>query len=386
MLSIKGHRAIPRLLLLKTLRRRIADAVGAQSFVHIPASLVLMAVITAGVQLARWMAITITPRLRRENIAVSVTTANHITRCRTNPREVEVVQWDGVNVGQLEAWGCVIARKPESDGSLWIGELGDEEVVLPGWWIVKDPDAVEFWIEIPEKFAAWFVPITQESNADTSLTLAEIREPKRRQLVHTARQMFETRWAKYNDPHNEEWDFDDVTDKWERHAWSAYLDLVAVEKERDTLLSIIDSLQLSGAALVQEEFCYAEGDEGSKYCGGPKGMHCAVLGDAVTTDHLVECMRSYHFIHHPFIPAPPSLPKSESSESTDASKEYVRGLEELKLHCEQRRKEFLKRERKTLPSEHATYWDGKETATAEIIEHIRALISQRTQDQKSDQS
>lgn len=86
---------------------------------------------------------------------------------------------------------------------------------------------------------------------DMQLTLAEIREPKRRQLVHTARQMFETRWAKYNDPHNEDWDFDEVIDKWERHAWSAFLDLVAVEKERDALLSTIDTLQQQDA-LVDE--------------------------------------------------------------------------------------------------------------------------------------
>lgn len=62
--------------------------------------------------------------------------------------------------------------------------------------------------------------------------------------------------------------------------------------------------QESGSSLVtttQEEFCYAEGDEGSKYCGDPKRMHCDVLGSAVTTKHLVECMRSHHLIHHPFV-------------------------------------------------------------------------------------
>lgn len=53
-----------------------------------------------------------------------------------------------------------------------------------------------------------------------------------------------------------------------------------------------------------EEFCYAEGDEGSKYCGDPKRMHCAVLGDAVTTEHLVKCMRDDHFIHHSFLGKP----------------------------------------------------------------------------------
>lgn len=59
----------------------------------------------------------------------------------------------------------------------------------------------------------------------------------RPQLVYSARQMFETRLVKYNDPHNLEWDFDDITDKWERHAWSAFLDLQSTEAERDTLLN-----------------------------------------------------------------------------------------------------------------------------------------------------
>jgi hypothetical protein len=47
--------------------------------------------------------------------------------------------------------------------------------------------------------------------------------------------MFETRLAKYRDPHNEEWDFNDVTDKWERHAFSAFIDLQAAEKEIEIL-------------------------------------------------------------------------------------------------------------------------------------------------------
>ncbi len=61
------------------------------------------------------------------------------------------------------------------------------------------------------------------------------------QLVHTARQMFETRIAKYNDPHNLEWDWDDLAtvDKWQWHAFSAFMDLVAVEKERDALMEVV---------------------------------------------------------------------------------------------------------------------------------------------------
>ena len=66
----------------------------------------------------------------------------------------------------------------------------------------------------------------------------------RPQLVHTARQMFETRLAKYNDPHNLEWDFDDITDKWERHAFSAHGMLreeidEALQEVREVLLDLL---------------------------------------------------------------------------------------------------------------------------------------------------
>lgn len=103
---------------------------------------------------------------------------------------------------------------------------------------MKSEDSVEMKQTAPSHSS---VVIPQDIQA----VVAEIREPKRRQLVHTARQMFETRWAKYNDPHNLEWDFEEITDKWERHAWSAFLDLAAVEKERDTLLQIINSLTVT---------------------------------------------------------------------------------------------------------------------------------------------
>jgi hypothetical protein len=63
------------------------------------------------------------------------------------------------------------------------------------------------------------------------------------QLVHSARQMFETRLAKYNDPRNLEWDFDDITDKWERHAFSVFMDLQSTEAERDALLQERDRMR-----------------------------------------------------------------------------------------------------------------------------------------------
>lgn len=61
----------------------------------------------------------------------------------------------------------------------------------------------------------------------------------------------------------------------------------------------------------QGDFCYADGDEGSRYCGDPESSHCAVLGDAdfwksaEGQRHLVKCMRDDHLIHHPFIASRP---------------------------------------------------------------------------------
>ena len=62
---------------------------------------------------------------------------------------------------------------------------------------------------------------------------------------------------------------------------------------------------------MNEDFCYAEGDEGSEYCGSPKHMHCPVLGDesfwnsVAGHNHLVTCMRVDHFVHHRFVSVPP---------------------------------------------------------------------------------
>src|ERR1044072_3553745 len=64
-------------------------------------------------------------------------------------------------------------------------------------------------------------------------------------------------------------------------------------------------------AEAQDKFCYAEGDEGAKYCGDPKSQHCNVLGDSAFWNsaegqrHLVDCMRDKHLIRHRFVAAAP---------------------------------------------------------------------------------
>lgn len=75
-------------------------------------------------------------------------------------------------------------------------------------------------------------------------------EETKPQLVHSAHLMLAARAAKYNDPNNLEWEWDNVTDKWERHAFSAFMDLQATEsqltstaKERDSALVEVERLK-----------------------------------------------------------------------------------------------------------------------------------------------
>lgn len=77
-------------------------------------------------------------------------------------------------------------------------------------------------------------------------TETELKPPP--QLVHTTRQMFEARIERYDDPQNLDWDWSEVRDKWERHAFSAFMDLQSVEAEveklraeRDNLLKVLET-------------------------------------------------------------------------------------------------------------------------------------------------
>lgn len=81
----------------------------------------------------------------------------------------------------------------------------------------------------------------------------------RRQLNHSARVMFETRITKYDDPNNDEWDWDDMTDKWQRHAFSAYRDLVAVEKERDAMCAALKDMLNPPMILEGDNACDVAG-------------------------------------------------------------------------------------------------------------------------------
>lgn len=78
--------------------------------------------------------------------------------CRTSPRQVEAILWDGENIKPLEDWGCY-PTTPDDEGAIYIGALGDEDIVLKGWWVVKDPDDNLFWPESPGKFERWFTPL-----------------------------------------------------------------------------------------------------------------------------------------------------------------------------------------------------------------------------------
>jgi len=99
----------------------------------------------------------------------------------------------------------------------------------------------------PDDTPASSVPHDPKSSESSSIPLPA----ERPQLVHTARQMFETRLAKYNDPHNLEWDFDDVTDKWERRAFSAFMDLVATEARLAEAQQQLNQLQIVNKQLSE---------------------------------------------------------------------------------------------------------------------------------------
>lgn len=66
------------------------------------------------------------------------------------------------------------------------------------------------------------------------------KEKHRPQLVHEARQSLLARAAKYNDPTNLDWEWKDATNKFERHAINAVLDL---EEMRTALRKLIDELR-----------------------------------------------------------------------------------------------------------------------------------------------
>jgi len=75
----------------------------------------------------------------------------------------------------------------------------------------------------------------------------------RRQLLDNAKESMLARIAKYNDPNNDEYDWDDVRDKWERHALAAVQDLAAVEAERDTARTELEAAQVRVEELEKAE-------------------------------------------------------------------------------------------------------------------------------------
>lgn len=78
--------------------------------------------------------------------------------------------------------------------------------------------------------------------------------------------------------------------------------------------------------LPETDFCYAEGDEGARFCGDPKSRHCSVLGNAEFwgspngRQHLVKCMKDDHLIHHAFIETAPQEQQAVRLETTAAQR------------------------------------------------------------------
>lgn len=93
------------------------------------------------------------------------------------------------------------------------------------------------------------------------------RGGRRPQLNHSARKMIEARIAKYDDPHNEEWDLGDPhIHKWEHHAISIYRDLLAAEAEIERLSAHVKDLDHDVQAAVDEaNWQNRQGDEYGSY-------------------------------------------------------------------------------------------------------------------------
>jgi len=114
----------------------------------------------------------------------------------------------------------------------------DIEAVLPAtdadydWLHESDPLLAElkYIADSPLPEHGGFHPrvVAAAKGAVERLTRATDAGTEPRHLVHEARQMILKRWAKYSDPKNLEWNFDEV-DKWERHAINAVLDLEMAE-------------------------------------------------------------------------------------------------------------------------------------------------------------
>src|ERR1043165_6739244 len=76
---------------------------------------------------------------------------------------------------------------------------------------------------------------------------------RRPQAFHTASMMVETRRAKCNTRPNPGWEFDDITDKWERHAFSAFMDLQVAEAEVIRLRDAADAAEKLIVALYDKD-------------------------------------------------------------------------------------------------------------------------------------
>lgn len=78
-----------------------------------------------------------------------------------------------------------------------------------------------------------------------------MKEATKTNLNHQAKAAMLARWAKYNDPTNHEWEWKD-TQKYERHAINAVLDLVDAEERIAHLEAETAKQQLIPEALVDE--------------------------------------------------------------------------------------------------------------------------------------
>ena len=80
---------------------------------------------------------------------------------RKRPVVIEAIQWNGVELAKLHAWGCPATPLPASDNALIIGTLEDGpnceavHVAMVGDWIIKGVKG-EYYPCKPDIFSATY--------------------------------------------------------------------------------------------------------------------------------------------------------------------------------------------------------------------------------------
>lgn len=157
------------------------------------------------------------------------------------------------------------------------------------------------------------------------------------------------------------------------------------------IVPIVDSIIERLPPTQPLDFCYAEGDEGSQFCGSPKVKHCHVVGTTAYWEsfagqqHLVECSREDYLTHHQFVATVIEQRESLRERLTDNEQMLQRQIETFNLEwakkreaeqeCERLRERLVESERRyhlvlsqIWEALGVSEYDGKH-----VVEHVSEL-------------